>query len=106
MAKPKMVSVDPDDLRRLAARAAGLASDLSASYGAIDKSLAEVRLYWAGDKSDTFFKQVDKVKGDREKAIKALEAFCAGALASAPGEYEQLENEIRTDVQKLRNGQS
>ena len=106
MAQPTMVKVDPEELERLTARAASLSSDIKARYSAIDKSLEDLREHWAGKNRTLFYSQVEKVREERDRAVRALDAFCNELLPIDPEVYDQLEDVIQQEVEKLRNGQS
>ena len=76
-----------------------------AKYGAIDRSLEELKKHWVGDKRDELYKKLDEAQLEKEKALKAFESFCNGALSAVPKEYGQLEATIAEEAKKLKNGQ-
>ena len=105
MAKPIQVQADPDVLGRIAAQAASSVSEMAARLKAIDQSLEGLKQYWAGTSYYSFYGQFENTRAVKDDAIKQLETFCTGAFAAVPKEYESLESTIKTEVQKLRNGQ-
>lgn len=105
MAKPIQVQADDEVLGRIAAQAVSSVSEMAASFRAIDQSLEGLKQYWAGTSYYSFYGQFENTRAVKDDAMRRLETFCAGALSAVPKEYEQLESAIKTEVQKLRNGQ-
>ena len=105
MAQPTMVQANIDKLEGLSSQTISLLNVIIAKYGAIDRSLEELKKHWVGDKRDELYKKLDETQAEKEKALKAFESFCNGALSAVPKEYGQLEATIAEEAKKLKNGQ-
>lgn len=106
MAQQTTIQADPDVLGKAATQAASLMGTISASFKAIDKSLEELKQYWDGGQSATFYAQFEAAQASKNEALKQLDRFCSETFAAVPNEYSQLEAAIKAEVQKLKGSQS
>lgn len=101
MSQINQIQADPDELGRAVAQIKSLVDDMSAHFEAIDQRLEELKDFWAGTQYYSFHSKHEANRESKDEALKKLKGYCDGALAAVPKCYSSLEDDIRSEVQKL-----
>ena len=96
-------NVTPSELKRSAGVIDEKTSRYEAEYNRIYSEIANLRVQWKGQTSDSFNNQLEGYRGDFQKLGKIMNDY-SKFLRQAADKYVAGDNRLADDAQRLRSG--
>lgn len=98
-----MFDVIPEELEASAGKIEGKATEFSKAYNSIYTAVADLRIKYKGDASETFKQRIEGYKNDFTAADKALKSYVK-FLREYAAKMKSTENDIKSKASALSAG--